>query len=146
MKLLIHAGTGTVINADDGVFFLDTDTLNDDERRHIKRGLDDDDDEVLIEVGTDRGRRISGEELELTYRNTMSFSPSSLRHEAVENTSLTLSPEAREWVASEAGNGDLEFVCNIILNDDAIWSSYDVVVSDAIRYVYQQIQKDRSPM
>lgn len=64
MKLIIHEGTGTIIDADDGVFYLNTDTLNDDDRTEIKNGLENDDDDVLVEFAARLGRRITGEKLE----------------------------------------------------------------------------------
>lgn len=63
MKLIIHEGTGTIIDADDGVFYLDTDTLNADERREIRDGLDSDNDDVLVQYAVRLGQHITGEKL-----------------------------------------------------------------------------------
>lgn len=52
MKLLVHRGTGTVINLDDDVFVIETDNLTDQENDIIESGSDSGIAEVAHRAGT----------------------------------------------------------------------------------------------
>ena len=52
MKLLVHRGTGTVINLDDDVFVIETDNLTDQENDIIESGSDSGIAEVAYRAGT----------------------------------------------------------------------------------------------
>ena len=60
MKLIIHAGTGTIIDFDDNVFYLDTNDLSIDEKKAI---LEDDSDEEIVSLASVKGRRLVKESL-----------------------------------------------------------------------------------
>jgi hypothetical protein len=66
MKLIIHAGTGTVIPADDEVFIVDTDNLTDEENALIEYGSDSNAGEVARRAGTNLATPYANEEEALT--------------------------------------------------------------------------------
>lgn len=47
---LIHAGTGTIIDADDGVYLLDSDNLNAEQTSVLENGDDDEIVSLAIEI------------------------------------------------------------------------------------------------
>jgi hypothetical protein len=65
MKLIVHAGTGTVIDADDGVFVIDTDLIRDEALVAL---LEDGDEYEIVEIAKDKGRRLCSADLETTYQ------------------------------------------------------------------------------
>jgi hypothetical protein len=135
MKLIVHAGTGTVIDADDGVFVIDTDLIRDEALVAL---LEDGDEDEIVEVAKDKGRRLDSVDLEMTYQNCMVFTPTALRYEATENEAVsTVGPEILEWVATTSAE-NLGYVAELILNDELLWEHFSNIVADAIRAAYQK--------
>lgn len=144
MKLIVHAGTGTIIDADDGVFVIDTDIINDDALGAL---LDDGDEDEIVELAKDKGRRISGELLEMSYRNCVAFTPTALRFEAIENDRLIrilqgVDGQITEWVDTTSAR-NLDYVADLIMNDEVLWERYTDIVGDAIIAAYNKDQENR---
>lgn len=141
MKLIVHRGTGTVIDADDDVYVIDTDAIKDEA---IIKLLEDGDESDVVEVAVMNGTKITGDDLELNWRNCMAFSPSSLRQEVDENpfVSKKLTEGASEWL-TKAGHIEFEQIADEILNDELIWQNYCDIVAHAINEVFARSQKGK---
>lgn len=139
MKLIVHAGTGTVIDADDGVFIIDTDLIHDEA---LGKLLEEGDEQDVVDIAKDKGRRINSEELEMTYRNCVAFTPGALKQEVVENTFINekLSPEMMAWVATTSAQ-NLDYVAELIMNDELLWEHYSNIVTEAIKGAYKEATK-----
>lgn len=61
MKLLVHTGTGTFFEIDDGVYIVDTDNLNDEEVMAFIEGWDKD----LVDITLEKGQRVLVDDLPL---------------------------------------------------------------------------------
>lgn len=134
MKLIVHAGTGTVINADDDVYVIETDSLTDADTNLIEDGNDTE----IAEVAKRNGRRISSPELELTYRNSVAFTPTALRQEVQENTfvSKKLVRGVESWLDT-ATDKEFDAVADRIMNDELLWQHYCEIVADAINQTFE---------
>ena len=135
MKLIVHPGTGTIIDADDRVYIIDTDAINDEALVAL---LEDGDEKEIVDIALFKGRLISGQELELTYGNSMTFAPSALRVEAEENTFVKsrIGDEASAWIQT-ASSDALAKIAEFVLNNDLLWEHYCEIVSESISEVYQ---------
>lgn len=135
MKLIVHPGTGTIIDADDRVYVIDTDAIKDEALIAL---LEDGDEKEIVDIALFKGRRISGQELELTYGNSMAFAPSALRTEAEENTFVKsrIGDEASAWIQT-ASHDALAKIAEFILTNDLLWEHYCEIVSESISEVYQ---------
>lgn len=133
MKLIIHAGTGTIIELDDDVFYMDTNDLTVDEKKAV---LDDDSDSVIVDLAVEHGRRLTKEGLEITPVTSMVFTPMSIRYE-VENNEALVSEEIADWVLNKATEDDLWVVSNVAINDDLLWTNFTNVLGGAIEEVYK---------
>ena len=135
MKLIIHAGTGTIIPADECLVVTMTD--------------DDDllEDHEIVERAEEDGLPIS----ELLSSSTMSFSPLALREEARELLGDTgyYNPddtsdeaEAIRWSAYIATNDELNEVGHWIMNDDDLWQTYRTSFTEGIRWGHSRSKGD----
>lgn len=141
MKLIVHRGTGTVIDADDGVYVIDTDAIKDEA---IIKLLEDGDESDVVEVAVMNGTKITGDDMEMNWRNCMAFTPSSLRQEVEENpfVSKKLAEGVTDWLKN-AGHIEFEQIADQILNDELIWQHYCDIVAEAINEVFNQSQKGK---
>lgn len=134
-KLIVHIGTGTIIDADECVI-VDTDKFDDHDDARIT-GDDYFDDSVVVEIAERIGTPIN--QTDLTYRNTVAFSPMSLRSEAQELLSQGYYDADEDilkqlaWCAEIATDDELNQVAGYILNDDALWAEYNTTIMDGIR-------------
>jgi hypothetical protein len=139
MKLIVHAGTGTIIEADDNVWILDTDRLDDETIKELisKYGKDDWDDNTAVDIATSYGRRIDKGAIELSTETALPLTPTSIRYEIMENDEVWeyLSTEVAQWVLDTNDRNLLE-VAEIALNDQRLWENYLNVLLDSIREVY----------
>jgi hypothetical protein len=128
MRLIIHAGTGTIIPADECLVVTITDDIY---------PLDHE----IVERAEEYGLPIS----ELLSSNTMSFSPLALREEAREllggggyYDADDTSPEAEavRWCAYIATDDELNEVGQWIMNDDDLWQTYRTSFTEGIRWGY----------
>ena len=135
MKLIVHAGTGTIIDADDGVFLIDTDVIHDEA---LGKLLEDGDESDVVAIAKNKGRRISGEEIEMTYRNCVAFTPAALRYEVKENDFVgkNIGEEAAKWVETASAHA-LDKVAELIMGDELLWEHYTNIVTEAITAVYK---------
>lgn len=135
MKLIVHPGTGTIIDADDRVYVVDTDAITD---KALVSLLEDGDESDVVDIALTNGRRINGQELELTFGNSMAFSPTALRVEVEENTFIRsrIGDEASEWIQT-ASRDALAKIAEFIMTNDLLWEHYCEIVSESISEVYQ---------
>ena len=135
MKLIIHAGTGTIIPADECLVVTITD--------------DDDllEDHEIVERAEEDGLPIS----ELLSSNTMSFSPLALREEArellggggyYEPDDTSEEAEAIRWCAYIATNDELNEIGHWIMNDDDLWQTYRTSFTEGIRWGHNRSKGD----
>ena len=132
-KLVVHIGTGTIIDADECVI-VDTDKFDDHDEARMS-GDDYFDDSVVVEIAERIGTPLNL--TDLTYRNTVAFSPSALRSEAEEQLSQGYATDDSiaylTWCAEVATDDELNEVAGYILNDDALWGEYNTTVMDGMR-------------
>jgi len=134
-KLVVHIGTGTIIDADECVI-VDVEKLDD----HDTTLVNDGDDSDLVEIAERLGKPLNL--TDLTYRNTVAFSPSSLRSEAEEQLSNGYATDDDAiayltWTAEVATDDELSGVADYILNDDTMWNEYNTTVMDGMRQGYR---------
>lgn len=134
MKLIIHAGTGTIIDLDDDVFYLDTNDLSVDQKKAI---LEDDSNEEIVNLASEKGRRLTSDALEITPANSMIFTPMSIKYE-VEMTEAFVSDDIAEWVLNKATEADLWEISNAAISDDLLWRNFSDVLGGAIEGVYKR--------
>ena len=130
-KLIVHIGTGTIIDADECVI-VDVEKLDD----HDTTLVNDGDDSDVVEVAERLGKPLNL--TDLTYRNTVAFSPSALRSEAEEQLSNGYATDDDviaylTWATEVATDDELNEVAGYILNDDGLWGEYNTTVMDGMR-------------
>ena len=129
-KLVVHIGTGTIIDADECVI-VDVEKLDD----HDTALVNDGDDSDVVEIAERLGKPLNL--TDLTYRNTVAFSPSALRSEAEEQLSQGYATDDSivylTWCAEVATDDELNEVAGYILNDDTLWGEYNTTVMDGMR-------------
>lgn len=135
-RLIYHAGTGTYFDADDDVYIIDTKDLGESELE----ALDDDDDSVLEFVVED-GRCSRFQYNDLTFGNTVAYSPSSIREEIRESLWERYSENeddktVLEW-AEKATDKELDEIASYILQGDHIWTTYVDDLIDGLREGYR---------
>lgn len=131
MKLIVHAGTGTIIDADDDVFVLDTKYLTKNELALL------DDEHEAVDLARSVGRRLTKDALDITPVNSMIFTPMSIRYE-VQETDSFVSEEVSDWIFDKATEDDLWEISNVAMNNELLWENYSTVLSGAIEEVYKR--------
>lgn len=139
MKLIVHAGTGTIIEADDNVWILDTDRLDNETIKELltEYGEDGWDDNTAVDIATSYGRRIDKGAIELSTETALPLTPTSIRYEMTENDGIYsyLPSEVIQWVLNTS-DLNLIHVAEVALNDQRLWDPYFNVLLDSIREVY----------
>ena len=140
-KLVIHIGTGTIIDADECVI-VDVEKLDD----HDTALVNDGDDSDLVEIAERLGKPLNL--TDLSFRNTVAFSPSSLRSEAEEAISQGFATDDDDiayltWTAEVATDEELSSVADYILNDDTMWNEYNTTVMDGMRQGYRWSKENK---
>ena len=129
-KLVVHIGTGTIIDADECVI-VDVEKLDDHDTALVNDGDDSDVVEIAERIGTPLNLT------DLTFRNTVAFSPSALRSEAEEQLGQGYATDDSiaylTWCAEVATDDELNEVAGYILNDDTLWGEYNTTVMDGMR-------------
>lgn len=134
MKLIVHAGTGTIIDADDQVFVLDISQLTDDER---KETLVDQNDDLIVRLAKSKGRRLHEDDLDITPSNSIVFTPFSIRYE-IESGDFLVQEEIKNWIVNQATDDELSAIGNIAMTDEMMWENYSDVLIGAIVDVYNK--------
>ena len=140
-KLVIHIGTGTIIDADECVI-VDVEKLDD----HDTALVNDGDDSDVVEIAGRLGKPLNL--TDLSFRNTVAFSPSSLRSEAEEALSQGFATDDDDiayltWTAEVATDEELSSVADYILNDDTMWNEYNTTVMDGMRQGYRWSKENK---
>jgi hypothetical protein len=140
-KLIIHIGTGTIIDADECVI-VDVERLDD----HDTALVNDGDDSDVVEIAGRLGKPLNL--TDLSFRNTVAFSPSSLRSEAEEALSQGFATDDDDiayltWTAEVATDEELSGVADYILNDDTMWNEYNTTVMDGMRQGYRWSKENK---
>ena len=128
---IVHAGTGTVISADECVIVNVPD-----EMLEAMSGDEYFDDSGVVSLAEENGRGINL--TDLTWGNTVAFSPSALRDEAQaildagyygEEESWH---EALVWCVNTATDDELNAVASYVLDDDDLWTTYRNSVTEGL--------------
>jgi len=140
-KLVIHIGTGTIIDADECVI-VDVEKLD----NHDTALVNDGDDSDVVEIAERLGKPLNL--TDLSFRNTVAFSPSSLRSEAEEAISQGFATDDDDiayltWTAEVATDDELSGVADYILNDDTMWNEYNTTVMDGMRQGYRWSKENK---
>jgi hypothetical protein len=140
-KLVIHIGTGTIIDADECVI-VDVEKLDD----HDTALVNDGDDSDVVEIAERLGKPLNL--TDLSFRNTVAFSPSSLRSEAEEAISQGFATDDDDiayltWTSEVATDEELSSVADYILNDDTMWNEYNTTVMDGMRQGYRWSKENK---
>jgi hypothetical protein len=140
-KLVIHIGTGTIIDADECVI-VDVEKLDD----HDTALVNDGDDSDVVEIAERLGKPLNL--TDLSFRNTVAFSPSSLRSEAEEALSQGFATDDDDiayltWTSEVATDEELSSVADYILNDDTMWNEYNTTVMDGMRQGYRWSKENK---
>ncbi len=140
-KLVVHIGTGTIIDADECVI-VDVERLDD----HDTALVNDGDDSDVVEIAGRLGKPLNL--TDLSFRNTVAFSPSSLRSEAEEALSQGFATDDDDiayltWTAEVATDEELSSVADYILNDDTMWNEYNTTVMDGMRQGYRWSKENK---
>lgn len=124
---LVHAGTGTIINASDDVYVI---TLTEDENPEWFY-----EDDEIADLAVTQGKRLSLNDM--THGNTVSYSPSSIREEIRESLSEYYTDE--EWLlwAEQASDDDLNEVAGYILSADDVWQNFSINLVEGLREGYR---------
>ena len=133
-KLVIHIGTGTIIDAEECVI-LDVERLDEHDTFLV-----DGDDADIVGVAERLGKPLNL--TDLSFRNTVAFSPSSLRSEAEEALSQGFATDDDDiayltWTAEVATDDELSGVADYILTDDTRWNEYNTTVMEGMRQGYK---------
>lgn len=133
-KLIYHAGTDTFFDADDDVFVIDTNSMTEDEQE----ALGDGDDGVLESV-IDDGRATPLFLSDMTWANTVSYSPSAIREEIRESLYENFPDDEAvlDWAIS-ASDADLNTVAGFIMNDDETWQLFIRNLIEGLRWGYEK--------
>lgn len=144
-KLIIDAQTGTILNLDECyvVDFNDipekSEELSDSEISELARNVGT----LIKKIGQDTGWGDN------SYRFTVSYSPLSLKDEALSLMECGIYEEDEDeykklqWV-TEATQEQLEDISYHAMNYDSVWDGYRENVMDAIKWVYNQTTKENN--
>ena len=130
--LIVHVGTGTIIDADECVI-VDVNKLNDYDTTLVTDGDDSD----VVEIAERLGKPINTTDLK--WGNTVAFSPIALREEAGAIIDAGVYEEgdseyeAFMWCINIATDDELNMVASYILDDDDLWNTYKTSVTDGLR-------------
>ena len=136
MKLIVHAGTGTIIDADDDVYIIDTDAIKDESLGAL---LEDGDESEVIDIAIKSGRKLRSDELEMSYGNSMTFTPTSIRQEIQENPFMPkkLEEGVSEWLEN-ASQDDFDFIAGLVMADELLWQNYMDILAHAINETFRK--------
>lgn len=124
---LVHAGTGTIINAHDDVYVVTLPEEDDPEWFH--------EDDEIIDLATTQGKRL--ELNDLTWGNTVAYSPTAIRTEVRESLGEYYPDEPwLEW-AENATDDELNEVASYILQQDDVWQNFTINLVEGLREGYR---------
>lgn len=135
---LIHAGTGTIIDANDGVFILDSETLTPEQTAILENA----DDPEVIDLAVSSGQMFRY--TDLSYTNSIAYSPASIREEVRESLRYKMSDDDKEmldWAETTASADNLETIAQYILSGDALWADYQEHLIDGLRWGFDSMKK-----
>lgn len=125
-RLLVHIGTGTIVDLDDNCVFINP-----------PESMNDADEDELVEYAMTHGRPVNTSvDPDVTYGNIVCYSPSALREEAreiIHDITDEYTKEALQFVISKATDKDLYDMAGFILNGDAVWTTFRDDIIDASR-------------
>lgn len=125
-RLIVHIGTGTILDLDDECVFVD-----------LPSSLDDADDAEIVEYAEEHGRPVNTSvNDDVTYGNIVCYSPSSLREEAGELIDNVTDPDTRNalsFVMNGATDDELNALAQYILNGETVWTAFHEDIIDGAR-------------
>lgn len=128
-RLLVHIGTGTIIDLDDDCVFI-----------VLPDSLEDADDDEIVDYARNKGVPVNTSvHNDVNYGNIVCYSPSALREEASEILSDISDPitrEALDFVINEATDNELGEMASFILNGDTVWTAYREDILEGARVAH----------
>lgn len=128
-RLLIHIGTGTIIDLDDDCVFID-----------MPDSLEDADEDEIVDYAKEYGVPVNTSvHPDVNYGNVVCYSPSALREEAreiVADISDPITREALEFVINQATDKELNEMASFILNGDTVWTAYREDILEGARVAH----------
>lgn len=144
-KLIVHIGTGTIIDASECVV-VDTDLFDNEDKARLT-GDDYFDDSAVCDIAERLGTPVNTSvSADVTYGNAMLFSPSALRENAREVIGIgayDLFPDTKDallWVAGIATDEELQETGSWILSDDDLWETYNLSFMEGIREAHDRFK------
>jgi len=129
-RLLVHMGTGTIIDLDDDcLFFVMPDSL-----------IEADEDELVRYARTHGAPVNTSVHPDVTYGNIVCYSPSALREEASEIVGDISDPatvEALDFIINGASDEELRGMAEFILNGDTVWTAFREDIIEGARVAHQ---------
>lgn len=128
---LVHAGTGTIIDASDDVYVV---TVTADT-------VIGDDDDAVVTLAMSNGKRL--EINDLTWGNTVAYSPTAIRTEVRESLCEYYPDE--EWIAwaENATDDELNEVASYILQQDGVWQNFTISLVEGLREGYRWSKEEK---
>lgn len=135
-SFIVHIGTGTVIATDECVIVNVPDDVMDnvpDDREH---------DDIIVEYAGEYGRDIN--QTDLSWNNSIAYSPSSIREEIVEalRERYPDDKEALDWGMS-ASDDELNEVASYIITADGVWENFHSDLMDGLREGLRWSKEDK---
>lgn len=130
-NLIIHIGTGTIINADECVLLRATDEQASELEEH-----------ELIDLAQANGKPINTTDLK--WGNVIAYSPMALRDEALATIDEGYADgddglrETLSYVVNIATDDELEEIASYILNADDVWDSYRSNLIEGAKWAFEQ--------
>ena len=147
MTYIVHEGTGTIIAVDECVIVDVPDEMLD---AFAKDGGDDYfDDQVVIDLAREKGRPINT--TDLMWGNTVAYSPTALREEALAMIDGGYAEGDAEleklltlvWMT--ATDDDLNIMASYILDSDDVWESYRGNLIEGAQWLLTELNKKENP-
>jgi hypothetical protein len=140
MQLIIHPGTGTIIDAADNLYLLDTTTLNKEDTTRITEG----DDADILDIAATKGNHLTPDVLAINYSNSLSFTPELLKeaygsrtHDDMGETT-GYETHIGEWLKDEATTQDFYDIAENILYNHDLWTAFNKAIRDSINKQHQR--------
>jgi hypothetical protein len=143
-RYIVHAGTGTIIDIDDGTYIIDTENMTDEQADVLADG----DDQQIADLAKSIGEKASSVITDLRFGNCISYSPMAIREEIRESLWEAYSDDDKnrkvmEWALS-ATNAELALVAEFVLQSDAVWAEYPASVLEGLTEAHAWATRPKS--
>lgn len=146
MKLIYHKGTGTYFGLDDSTVIIDLSAHRDIDIYNLADEMDTRGDQIAEQYG----QQIRLADNDLTWGNSVSFSPTALRTEARElaNSGAFNMLDGEDpaytvckWITDQATDADLAMVAEYALQTDHLWDTFQTLWLEAAEVIHRETTK-----